>query len=351
MQLTEVLRSKNHRQNPFSHQMPGGQILSITTEKKTQIIALSVLIGIFTLGIGGVLLFYSLAAKYKVEKIKQFTNEAAERTNALVSQNTKPLPLPAALLSHICAYLPSSDLNNFAKVNQKGRLVGNNQLIRRAKQYGLHQTNPDIRSANAYLLAPFKAINLMAKTYPLPDGICVYDFPDTQTGLNAEKTIQNLQTLSAEQLYPLLLKASKEGHTDVVQLLLEKGADPIHCAIMCDSYEMVSLLLQRKVDMNKLSRKGLAPLHVAVVFNNINIARLLLEKGASPNIPAYNRNAPLHWAAEQGHDEMVRLLLERGANINQPGFKGHTPLDLAHLCRHRNVVQLLEANRGIRART
>ena len=107
MESNGILFTESHRKNPFSHQMPGGQILSITTEKKTQIIALSILVGIFTLGIGGALLFYSLAAKYKVEKIKQFTSKAARETNLS--------SISAESLSHICAYLSASDLSSLSR--------------------------------------------------------------------------------------------------------------------------------------------------------------------------------------------------------------------------------------------
>jgi hypothetical protein len=69
VELKSVLFSKDHIIKPFTIDNNGMQI-SIA-DKKTKIIALSIFVGIFTAGIGGVVFFYCLAAKYKINKLNE----------------------------------------------------------------------------------------------------------------------------------------------------------------------------------------------------------------------------------------------------------------------------------------
>jgi len=66
MDYSQVLFSKQHLLSPFSHEYQGRNISILDQKVKT--IALSIFIGLLTLGVGGVLFFYALTAKYKVER-------------------------------------------------------------------------------------------------------------------------------------------------------------------------------------------------------------------------------------------------------------------------------------------
>ena len=241
MTLTKVLYSQNHIQKPFSHEMRDGTTL-YTTEKKTQIIALSILVGVFTLVIGGVLLFYSLAAKYKVEKIKQFTSKAARETN-LSSISPKSL-------SKICAYLPDRDLHSLARVNKEIGATPNNKLImtdpknkstmKQANDLGwnLNRDKPNldiqnarqyIQSAEQYLSELFTAVKRLGENRTIPYEICVY-YENTRRGdfskkINAKATIENLKFLAKGQLTTLLIAASEHGAIGIIKFLLYKGAN------------------------------------------------------------------------------------------------------------------------------
>ena len=55
---------------------------------------------------------------------------------------------------------------------------------------------------------------------------------------------------------------------------------------------------------------------MAAHYGHTEIVNFLLEKGA--NIHQDNAGeTPLYWAARWGHTEIVKLLLDAGANINQ----------------------------------
>ncbi len=114
--------------------------------------------------------------------------------------------------------------------------------------------------------------------------------------------------------------ASFFGHPDVVDLLLERGADP-----------------------NIASQNNLhvMPLHSAVAARHLDIARELLSEGADPNAHQQDGFTPLHEAAQNGQAEMVELLLAYGADPAVTKDDGKTALDLARDMGHERVVELL----------
>lgn len=73
MDFKSVLFSKEHIISPFEMNYQNKN-LSIE-DKKIKTIALSILVGIFTAGIGGIILFYCLSARYKLEKLNSHIAE------------------------------------------------------------------------------------------------------------------------------------------------------------------------------------------------------------------------------------------------------------------------------------
>ena len=100
---------------------------------------------------------------------------------------------------------------------------------------------------------------------------------------------------------PLLLSVT-DGHINMVQLLLNGGADP-----------------------NRANRHGRTPLQVAAWNGRAVVVRILLDRGADPNKADRNGSTPLHDAAWKGHKYVIPLLLNRGADPNKACEDGRTP--------------------------
>ena len=72
---------------------------------------------------------------------------------------------------------------------------------------------------------------------------------------------------------------------------------------------------------------GMSPLGWAAMKGHTNIVNLLLSKGASPHAVDNNKQAILHHAVKSGNPEIVRLILTYGANSNMADtVKGRTAL-------------------------
>ena len=122
--------------------------------------------------------------------------------------------------------------------------------------------------------------------------------------------------------YTALQQASWKGHTELVNFLLDRGAD----ANLGDS----------------LNRR---PLYFAIINKHYNTVRVLLTKRADPLLADDNCGcAPLHWATRVGRTDMAELLLAHGAEVDQVDSNGHTSLHEAAWLNSIDLAKLLLAH-------
>ncbi len=138
----------------------------------------------------------------------------------------------------------------------------------------------------------------------------------------------------------------------VVKFLLKHGAEiearddsgnsPLHSAVERGQPEMVELLLESGANPNPVSAADStdSPVNLALEYCKTGIADVLLRHGAKFD----PRNSfCLHEAAGNGRQEIVSWLLRQGAEINQPNEDGDTALmDAARNGHHEVVTSLIE---------
>ena len=125
---------------------------------------------------------------------------------------------------------------------------------------------------------------------------------------------------------PLLFGyAAENGRTDVLQVLLDAGAEvngpddddetPLAAAAGQGQIDAAGWLLDHGADIDRAADSCATPLHVAVREGHLPMVAFLLDRGADPNIRHGNpeRNA-LAAARFWGEDEIAELLEERGVS-------------------------------------
>ncbi len=164
----------------------------------------------------------------------------------------------------------------------------------------------------------------------------------------------SLSTPFDKQKATALHVAAKAGHTEIAQLLIEKGANieattlkkmtPLHYAVGNKNYEVAQLFIKHKANINAKSSEGGCPLHLATNLGLLKVVQLLITNNAIIDAVNYDGATPLHFAAHQEHFEVAQLLITNKANVNARDKAGYTALCNATQIGHVEIVQLLITN-------
>jgi len=153
---------------------------------------------------------------------------------------------------------------------------------------------------------------------------------------------------------PLLI-AANNGHKAAVEALLKHGADPSLCseagwsALTFAAHkgygDIVELLLDDGAPVNcRVTEDSSTPLHKACAGSkpgHLEAVKLLLESNADVHALNKWRETPLLTAANHGQGGAVKLLLRAGADPCKCTDTGWSPLSIAAYKGHDEVVKLL----------
>ncbi|KAK8136420.1 ankyrin [Apiospora sp. TS-2023a] len=155
----------------------------------------------------------------------------------------------------------------------------------------------------------------------------------------------------AENGQSAFLLASMEGHLNIMDILLEKGANinttsnkgwtPLMIAARNGDDEGVMFLLEKGADVNHVSPDRWTALSESTIQGSIHIMSRLLEAGADPEMHAASDWTPLMHAAYRGHLEAVQVLLTAGASFEETSARDETVMLLAAANGSADVVRLL----------
>ncbi len=156
-----------------------------------------------------------------------------------------------------------------------------------------------------------------------------------------------------------LVSAAREGHLDVVQLLLQHGTNvniraqenwsadvtPLMAAARKGHTEIVKALLAAKADVaakdKGLDGGGETPLHYAARGGNADVVRALIGAGAKANAKAKDGITPLCLAVSEKKHDAIKALLEGGADANAGPSDGSGPLYIATSKKDPEAVRML----------
>ncbi|XP_052097138.1 uncharacterized protein LOC127732120 [Mytilus californianus] len=195
------------------------------------------------------------------------------------------------------------------------------------------------------------------------------------------------------------LKVIRKHKMEIVQYLLEKGANPdirdasgrtcLHNAALSQNVDVVDLIIKHGACVNSLNHLGMTPiycvctqgdwseeeddvhdilfpilllliksgcdvnkqgkdlssvLHFAAAKLNYVICKFLLESGADVAVSDHLRRTPLHLSVRNKDTTVIDLLLQFGANLNARDIHNDSPLHNACLFENTTAVQVLLDN-------
>ena len=124
----------------------------------------------------------------------------------------------------------------------------------------------------------------------------------------------------------------------------------IHGASKSGDIRAVRAALVRGADVNEPDKHGRPPIIHAVQQGHTEIVELLLDNGADVNAACIGSSDALSgevgltaliMAAWTGRTETVKLLITRGANVSAVADGGNTPLRAATCNKWSEIVELL----------
>ncbi|XP_051272695.1 LOW QUALITY PROTEIN: caskin-2-like [Dicentrarchus labrax] len=157
------------------------------------------------------------------------------------------------------------------------------------------------------------------------------------------------EMLLQHQSNPCLMNKAKKTPLD---LACEFGR--LKVAQLLLSSNMVAVLLEGEGGQDSLDSPSTTPLHLAARNGHKDIIKLLLKAGIDIN-RATKAGTSLHEAALYGKTEVVRLLLDAGINVNMRNTYNQTALDIVNQfttsTASREIKQLLrEASSSLQVR-
>lgn len=156
------------------------------------------------------------------------------------------------------------------------------------------------------------------------------------------RRVSRLATRSTRDGWPPVLLAASAGQTEIVEALLNAGANvndatpvidhehggdsALHCAMRRGHIRTAELLVARGADVNSATRKGHTPLIEAAEKGHTRLTALMLGSGADVDAVTSSGKTALYSACEQGHVGVVPLLLAAGSDCNAVTHRGKTAL-------------------------
>ena len=115
------------------------------------------------------------------------------------------------------------------------------------------------------------------------------------------------------------------------------GDNALHCVIVWGDFDAIKILVAHGINVNQKGEEGYTPLHQACSFGHKDIVQLLLESGAD----TFARTAgdlPFTTARLSGHDEICELLRA----FTKKGCDPHLEMHDQHLKALSGSIEKLE---------
>ena len=127
-----------------------------------------------------------------------------------------------------------------------------------------------------------------------------------------------------EKIASFMASASGFGNDELFRKMMKIGGDPkmqtrdegtfLHKAASGGSLEMLNLLLENRLPVDKRDKYGFTPMHLAASKGHMDIVKRLIEKGADPDIRDFTGKSSYNFALENNHADVAEYLVSVGVD-------------------------------------
>jgi ankyrin repeat protein len=125
----------------------------------------------------------------------------------------------------------------------------------------------------------------------------------------------------------------------------EWGGTPLHEAAEEGHLEVVQCLVQHGADKDKADNECYTPLCIAAVKGYLEVVQYLIQQGADKDKATNICSTPLHRAAGLGREDIVVCLLSHGAKLDVRNSAGKLPVDVATAKQIKQIIRDEEQRR------
>ncbi len=165
-----------------------------------------------------------------------------------------------------------------------------------------------------------------------------------------KEMLERGMTLDNHKLSTYLFSACRSGNADVARLLIQHGADanfifkgqtPLIASSQKSAVDVVDVLLELGADPNLMPPGGKPPLSIACHNGRIDTVQRLLDHGADPNLQNREGITPLMAASHGAEKGIVLRLVSHGADFRIANVNGATALSIACQKGNNEIVEAL----------
>ncbi len=182
---------------------------------------------------------------------------------------------------------------------------------------------------------------LLLPLLPLPAAATGAGEPQAEEAAPRQEDAQGRFLAGLTRATPKEAAAMIAAMKDINATAGDERITALHAAVAYNRLDILSLLLARGADTERLMKPGLTPLSAAAMKNDTDAISMLLAHGARLDYQTPGGVSALKLACAKGNLDAAQVLLAHGADPKPADSEGHTALTLAQEHAGENHLPLM----------
>ena len=170
-------------------------------------------------------------------------------------------------------------------------------------------------------------------------------------GIDVKNLKNDAENFEQTPLFEACAVRDRASALNLVRYFLNAGVDPkqqdnlkqvsLFYAVREGHSEVIDLLIQYGADVNHTDTYGQTAIFYCIREGNIPTTQQLVSKGADYDVVDFNGETAIFYAIKYNKYEMCEYLVQRGANVRIENKKGKTASHFAKKHQKQQILELL----------